>query len=277
MQIVKKLIFAPIFLIFFIILFSQLAPLFRSYDFIFALSLETLIHMIVISILLGLTSLSFVLFATFSSDWKFIVPVGVLASILPMIFFDPALGVILAVGILVSLLIIYVNLENTLKTYLTFQGATLLGPSIRHLSTLLMLSLCITYFLSVNKLIQEKGFQIPDSLIETALKLSPIESRHPEMLDSINQPKQQKSLAPKDLTENLIKQTVKDQFENLLKPYSNFVAPTLALLLFFTLQGLTSFINLLIYPLIWIIFYILQKTGFIKFTEETRVVKKMVV
>ena len=146
-----------------------------------------------------------------------------------------------------------------MKTYLTFQPGAILGPSIRYLCSFLILAISITYFLSVNKLIQENGFQIPDSLIDAILKFTP-----------------QTSL-PIDLTNNLIQQTVKDQLQNFLKPYLGFVPAVLAILLFFTLQSLTSLINLLIYPLLWITFLILEKSGFISFTTEMRPVKKMVI
>lgn len=200
------------------------------------------------------------MFATFSSDWRISIPVGILASLVPLLFLETGLAIVFSVVILISLTLTYLNLESSLKSYLTFAPNTIFGPSIRHLSGLLILAICIVYFLSANKTISEKGFQIPDSLINASLNLTPI-----------------KSDTPKNLTNNLVKQAVKDQFQNLIKPYSSFISPILALLLFFTLQGLTSLINLLIYPLLWLTFYILEKTGFVYFETETREVKKLVV
>ena len=255
---IKKLIFAPLFLIFFVILLLQLSPIFKSYDAIFSLSLNTLIGLIVISLLIMLSSFSFVLFATIAYDWKLILGVGGLAALAPFLFFGLSLGLVFGVGIFASLMLIFVTLENNLKSYLNFNPNTLLGPSIRHLASFLTVTLALVYFLSVNRIISEKGFEIPDSLIDTAINFT-----------NQGQPIQQ--------IENLIKQTIKDQFQNLLKPYLSFIPAILALLLFLTLQGLTSLVNLLIYPLLWITFYILEKTGFVKFTEEQRIVKKMVI
>lgn len=301
---IKKLIFAPVFLVFFIILLSQLSPIFKSYDFIFSLSVNTLIALITISILIMLTSFSFILFATFAFDWKLILGVGALASLVPLLFFDPSVGLIFGVGIFASLMLIYVTLENNLKSYLNFNPNTLLGPSIRHLSSFLILVLALVYFLAVNRIISEKGFEIPDALIDSAINFtnqgqpapqtqSPQPSISPDQIDLLRKNPdllRQSGLDPAILdtlskpqktiqkaANDLIKQTIKDQFQNLLKPYLGFIPAVLALFLFLTLQGLTSFINLLIYPLIWITFYILEKSGFIKFTEETRVVKKMVI
>lgn len=55
---------------------------------------------------------------------------------------------------------------------------------------------------------------------------------------------------PQDLTNNLLKQTINDQFQTFLKPYTSFIPAILALLLFFTLQSLMSLINILIYQFI---------------------------
>lgn len=303
MIIAKKLLFAPLFLIVFVILLSQLSLIFKSYDLIFSLSLQTFMQLIIISILITLASFSFILFATLCLDWKLILPTAALASLIPMLFFEPSLGLIFSVGSLVTMILVFAGLENTMKSYLTFKPFSLLGPSIRLLSTFLILVISITYFLSVNKIVSEKGFQIPDSLIDTALNLtnqtgsnkqetqSPLPSLtqeqidllkknpdllrqsglDPKILDTLNSPKSQNP------TNDLIKQTVKDQLQNFLKPYLGFIPALLAVLLFLTLQSLTSIINLLIYPLLWITFYILEKTGFIKFTTEMRPVKKMIV
>jgi len=109
--------------------------------------------------------------------------------------------------------------------------------------------------------------QNPDLLRQSGLD--------PKILDTLSQPKAAQT--PQSLTQNLVKQTVKDQIQNLIKPYQNFIPAGLTLLLFLTLQSLTSIINLLIYPLLWLAFFILEKTGFVKFETEQRPVKKLVV
>ena len=140
-------------------------------------------------------------------------------------------------------------------------------------------------------MITEKGFQIPDSLINTALKFAPqpesqenstsslpqispdqlnLLKNNPDLLKQIGKPVQ-------NIANDLIGQTVKKQFQDLIKPYTNFIPAILSILLFLTLQSFMAIINLLIYPLLWIKFYILEKTGFIKFTQESRLVKKMVI
>lgn len=251
----KKLIFAPVFLIIFTIFIYQLSLILKSYDFVFSLSINTLIQLIILSALIFLSSLTFVLFATFANNWKLILPIGILASLIPFAFWNMSLSAVFAVGISVSLLL----------AYLTFNPTALLGPAVRHLSGLLILSFCLVYFLSASKIIAQNGLQIPDSLIDTALKFSsPTSPNSPDLL--------QLSIPP-----DLLKQTVKDQLQGLIKPYQGFVPASLAVMLFLTLQSLTSILNLLIYPLLWVTFFILEKTGFVKFEVEQRPVKKLIV
>lgn len=293
----KKLIFAPIFLAVFTILIYQLAPLLKSYDLVFSLSLNMTIKLIGIAALVAASSFLFTLFASLASDWKISLAVGVVAAIIPFILIPSSFALIFAVGIFISLLLTNLSLDTTLKTYINFQPSAILGPSIRHLSTLLIVSFCLIYFFSVTKIIAQDSFQLPDSLIDTALKMAPLPTEQtqlpsispdqiamlkknpdllrqsgldPEILDSLNQPTQ-------GITNDLVKQTVKDQIENFIKPFINFIPGLLTILLFFTLQSLTSILNLLIYPLLWLIFFIMEKTGFVKFEIEQRQVKKLVV
>lgn len=307
MPIVKKLAFAPLFLIFFALLVYQITPFLSSYDFIFSFSLNNLIQLIIIAALFSASGLLFSVFVTLAADWKLVLPVNLIAASIPMLFMDPALAIVFAVAVFISFLLIFLSLETALKSYLTFKPEVLLGPSIRRLASLLVLAFCLIFFLSTNKIIAQEGFQIPDSLIDTALKMTPLESpaeedtqvarlpdiapeqlellkKNPELLrqsgldpsilDSLNSPKSSKK--PQNFTQDLIKQTVKDQIQNFIKPYINFIPAALAILLFLTLQSLTSILNLLIYPLLWLTFYILEKTGFVKFTVEQRPVKKLV-
>ncbi|MBI2039585.1 hypothetical protein HYT18_00755 [Candidatus Microgenomates bacterium] len=312
MTVVKKLIFAPLFIISFAILIWQLPSFLNSYDLLLSFSLNTLLQLLTLSSLILLTAMLFVLFASLAFDWKFVIPVGLITSPIPMLFLPPDLAIILGVAMLASLLIIYVSLENTLNSYVNFEPSALFGPSIRHLSTLLILILCLIYFLSVNQKVQKEGFQIPDALIDEALKFVPQKELQtpqtqqtstteasitpeqlellkknpdllrqygldPKILDTINLPQStQENTQPQPVLNETIKQAVKDQLQTIIDPYINFIPAVLAVLLFFVLISITSFLTIFIYPLLWILFKILERTGFIKFTTEMRSVKKMV-
>lgn len=307
MILLKKLTFAFLFLISFIFLIYLITPLFKSYDFIFSLSLDTLINLIIISLLISLSSLLFILLVTTAQDWRLSIPVAVIGSMIPFGFIDPSLSIIFAVGVFVSLLLSNLNLDVALKNYLSFQPTSLLGPPIRHLTGLLILIICVVYFFSASKIIAQNGFQIPDSLVGAAIKMVPLPETNTqtgqgnlpqvskEQLDLLKKnpelvrqsgfdPQILENLTPQSIIQapinaanKLIEQTVKDQIQNFIKPYINFVPAGLAILLFLTLQSLTSIINLLIYPLLWLIFLILEKTGFVRFEVEQRPVKKLVV
>lgn len=311
MPTLKKLAFAPLFLIMFALslkYFDFIAK--QEVYFIFSLSFASLLQLILLSSLIALSSLLFVLFVSLSQDWKLVLPVIFLASLLPLLYEDKATGFVLMIGIFIVLIITYLSLENSLKSYLSFLPSSLLGPSIRHLASLLIMVVAIAYFLSINKVISQNGFQIPDSLIETALKFAPIESLNtpetqtpnqqvsipkeqldelkknpdllkqagidPKILDNFNQQVQKTTKNTTNLGSDFLKQTVKDQLQNFFKPYLAFIPAALALLLFLTLQSLYSLINMFIYPLLWFIFFALEKSGFVKFTTEMRPVKKMV-
>lgn len=254
----KKLVFPPIFLVSFFILISQISSIFKSLDIIFSFSVENIIQLVIISLLLMFSSFLYALFTELSNDWRINLAVGTLSVLIPFLFLEISLAIIFGVLLSISLILSYFNLRSALTSYLNFSPNSIFGPSIRHLTTLLIISISIVYFLSINKIITEKGFQIPDSLIESVLKLTPL----PEGADLLQQ---------------TLKQTVTDQFQNFLKPYQNLIPAFLTILLFLTLQTLSSIINLFIYPLLWITFHLLENTGIIKFTTEMRAVKKMVV
>lgn len=308
MILLKKLAVAPFFLIVFAILIYQLTPFLKSYDFIFSLSLDSLTQFIVVAGLIFLSSFLFVLLSTFASDWKISIPVGAAAAFLPFVFINPSLAMVFTIGIFISMLLTFLSLNTVLKSYLTFSPKAVLGPAIRQLSGLLIISFCIVYFFSTSKMVAEKGFQLPDSLIDTALKMTPMDlsteqdassvqlpaisqdqinflkqnpdllkqsGLDPKILDTLNQPKSAKSTA--NPAKDLIKQTVTNQIQGYIKPFQNFIPAGLAIILFFSLQSLVAMINLLIYPLLWLTFYILEKTGFVKFEIEQRPVKKLIV
>lgn len=308
MNTIKKLAFAPFFLICLLILFSQLNSILISYNLLFSFDLSNLMQFLLIAFLLNLSAFLFTIFATISSEGKFIFPIAFLSSALSFLFLPLPASLFLAIGVFISLILTFVSLENSLKTDLNFNPYALLGPSIRHLTTFFIIVFCAVYFTFISKQVLEKGFQIPDSLIDSAINLASglgqtdksetsapklsiskeqIEllrqnpdllrqsGLDPSILDTLDKP--QRTSQSKDLTKDFTKQLVKDQLDTVLKPYLSFIPAVLAVLLFLTLQSLTSILNLLIYPLLWLTFYILEKTGFIKFTTEMRPVKKIVV
>ncbi len=252
-----------------------------------------------------LTSLLFALFAGLSNDWKLVLPVSLVAALMPLLFLEQKTALIIAVGTAAILLLNFLYLENSLKSYLSFTPSTIFGPPIRHLSGFLILLIALTYFLSISNLIGQKGFEIPDQLIDQALKLSGQTSTQseeqsatqptispeqlellkknpallkqfgvdPKMLNNLNPGQTSQTIA--STSNDLLKTTLKNQLNSMIKPYIGLVPAILAILFFFILQSLTALLNILVYPVLWLIFYIFEKVGFVSFITETRSVKKM--
>ncbi len=315
----KKLIFTPLFLLSLAAVFYQLNPFLKSADLIFSFSTDTFIKIILICFAILLSGIFFTILSALALDFKLIIPVILISSLIPFVFLSTSLAVVASVLIGVSLLISFIGLENKMKSYLTFQPTTLFNPSIKQLCGLLIISLSLVYYLSVNSEIQKNGFQIPDSLIDTAINLTPKDSnfqgfkaekiaqlpqlsedqikllkQNPELLKQFGiDPKTLDSLnissAPTNTAKNstkpsvasgindLLKKTIKDQFQTILKPFQSFIPAILALLFFFSLQAFVAILSIFLSPLIWLIFYVLEKTKFITFTTEMREVKKMVI
>lgn len=319
MFLIKKLAFAPLFLISFLLLLYFFNPFLKSVDLIFSLDLNTFYQLIILSSLILLTSLFFVLFTSLALDWKVVLPVVILSAAAPFLFIEIRLAIILAVAVFISMVLTLVSLEGKLKSYLTFDAGALFSPSVKQLAGFLILGLSLIYYLSINSLIQQQGFQIPDSLIDTALKFTPqpnlpvqgfkydrrlvaqlpqitseqleLLKKNPEVLKQYNiDPKMLENITPQTPSKtnkspaasslnmnDLLKQTVKDQVQTIIKPYQSFIPPLLAALFFFTLHSLLSLASVFLNPLLWLIFKILEKSGFIHFETEMREAKKLVV
>lgn len=321
MPAIKKLSIAPFFLIGVSLLNYYLVDLFKTSDILFSIQLHILIQFGMICALLLLTSLLFILLVSIAANWIFIIPILLVSASIPVIFFSVPLGLFLAAGFSVVYLVTFFMLEQKLRTYINFQPTTLLGPSINSLSGWLILIISFAYFLNLNIEFKNKPFQIPDSLIENAMKFAPLPTelnqettggelnsvapenlgvtseqiqflrQHPEalkqsgldpkILDSVEQALAQSKTngtsSPTFTTNDLIKQTLKDQLQKIIQPYTSFIPAGLAGILFITLKSISSLLSFAISPILWIIFYIFEKTGFIHYENEMREVKKMIV
>lgn len=76
---------------------------------------------------------------------------------------------------------------------------------------------------------------------------------------------------------DIIKAQISNSLDQIIKPYL-FAVPAILAFLFYSLVGFCLWLlSIFLNPLIMLIFYILEKTGFIKFDKEMREVKKIVV
>lgn len=309
MTYIKKLTFAPIFLIFFAASWFYAASLLKTPLSFLSLNLNEGITITIITALLLLSSLFYIVFTALSQDLRIILPIAAFGTLLPLIFIQAPLNYVIVAGYLISTYITSPILLNKLQGYFNFDAAALLSPSIKHLVFLLFLTLSFAYYLSANAEIQKNGFSIPDSFIDQIIKLtgsmqqnvqgvryiaqnlSPEQiqllKQHPELLKQYNiDPKTldllaspqpaQKSTSSSPISQ-IATNLIKDTLQNLLKPYLGIIPAILAISLLSTLMFIEWILVLFLSPLISLIFYILEKTGFTKFTTEMREVKKMIV
>jgi hypothetical protein len=171
MLIIKKLLFAIPLLILFYLFNFLLLPYFKKVYLIFGLNSNLLIDLIILSVVLLLTAIFYTIFITLAVDWKLILPIIIISSVAPIIIFTQPISFILMIGYLISFGLIFVTLNNKLAKYLTFEATNLLNPPIKNIILLLLLVTSFGFYLTASFQIKQKGFEVPDSLIEASLKL----------------------------------------------------------------------------------------------------------
>ncbi len=296
---VKRLFLAVIFLLFYAVFNFALEIFLNTPNVIFSLGWSSVTQMAILVSLLLLTCLTYIIFTSVANDWKIIGGVLFIAFVLPLILHAVPSNYLISIGFLVVFLGMSAYMRHKLAHYVNFQTSTLFAIPTKSLAKLLIIVIAFSYFLSIRAQIQTTGFQIPDALIEAALKFAPQEttpqtkslpdltSGQLDLLKSNPQLLKQYGLDPNILnsiesktenpTQNLIKSVVKDQLQSIITPYQSFIPGVMAVLIFFSLISFQSLLGLLVAPLVWLIFKAFERSGFITFTREMREVKKMIV
>ena len=320
MSSLKKLIFAPLFLVLLtssiyfykLILDKYLNVFFGNYGGIYEFSL--------LAVPLVFASLAYCLFVTFTQDLKYAAAVAGITILVPFAFLSTSLSIVISIGLVISLIIVYFNLQTNLRNYVNFQPTNLLKGPIKLLNVFILFTLTFGYFLNANSIVQTKGFKIPEPIIDWAINFSTssqslnfkgekylAQALTPEQIELLKQnpdilkqyglnPKDLESLSPASkqqttsdksaikalpLPSGNLKDVLKNQINGMLdqtlKPYL-FVIPILLAFMFYSLASLIMWvISLFLSPLISLIFYLLEKTGFVKYEKEMREVKKIVI
>lgn len=297
---VKSLPFGVIFLLSLTFFIYQLSPLLKSTDLLFSLNISSLSVIFSASAVLVFSCYLFVVFAALARGWQIVLPFILVSSFPSLILLPAPANIIMMIGLVLVQLTVYFSLFNKLKKYLTFEPAVLFSPSIKSLTSLILLLSTIAFFTITFQDIAKNGFQLPDSLIDAALKFTPQSNLQTDQTPQISIPPQQLQalkqnpallkqygLDPSVLdnlgsgkpvdSSQLIKETVKSQLNGLVKPYQNYIALLLALIFYSTFAFATWILSLFVSPLVLLTFYLLEKSGYIKFEKELREVKKMVV
>lgn len=305
MVILKKLLFGVIFLLTLTAFFYILQTVITSSNIIFSLSLEVFLQLLTLVALLLFSSLCFVVFTSLAMDWKLVSLIIVLSAFLPVVFIPLPAGLLLSIGLITSLAINYLLLYNKLSTYLTFQPTSLLIPTIKNTALLIILFISFGYYAITSADIHQNGFTIPDSLIDMTLSFVPQENltgqipnttipqipedqlnelkKNPQLLkqygldiedlDTFTQITNNKPVSTKDL----VKTTIKDQVQQLIKPYINYIPIASSVIFFLSLISLSSMLSIFMTPILWLLYFVMEKSHFIRFEKTLREVKKMVI
>lgn len=316
MLIFKKLVFSLPFLAAFGAFTLQLAPFLQNSNFMLSLDPDTLVQTLLLLIFLLFSGLFFVIFSALAQDIRFILPVALIASLIPFFYLTPPLNLLLSGSLFLIFVLSFFILQRKLDNYLTFQAVSLLVPNIRQVITFIIIAASFAFYFSAQQEITANGFKLPSSLLDLTLnqinvgadqqgldqELNNLSSltqeitpqqlqllkENPDVLRKYGiDPKIVDQLAnqePPVLNRSagvsgnqLLKPMVEQQFQGIIKPYLQFIPAILALLFFFTLQSLASFSSLSLSLMTWLIFLVLEKIGFTKYEIESREVNKLVV
>lgn len=248
-----------------------------------------------------ISCLFFTISNIFVKKWRVYVPIFASAALTSFILIPTPLVFILMICFFAAFLLNFFMVNIQLNSYVNFNAAKIFSPPVRNLARIIILIIALGYFLNTFSQIKDKGFEIPDSLIDTAIKFVPQTSQldkevdleqlgisqqdlqnlqdDPQLLEQLGiNPQLLKSLdQPAQTDQSLFRQIIKDQFQKAIAPYSNYMPFILAVLLFFTLDWLLSILGMLIGPILWLIFYILQKTGSITIAKSTIEVEQLLI
>lgn len=309
MSIVKKLTFVLPFTLSLIGFIFYLNYFLRNPSNIFSFDLVILWQIIYLSVAILLTALCFVVFAALANTWWLVIPLATATSFSTLLIIPNSLiALVVGSGLAFSFIISYTQISKKMSAYLNFSPTALLHSPAKQLATLILLVASLAFYLAADLDIKQHGFKLPDSILDTSLNIatsqmgSPGQTAaptqalpsltpqqiqllkqnpdllrqyglDPTMLDQIaNQPTSQ----PVSATA-LVKPMIQQQIDKFIKPYQYWIPGVLAVFFFLTIVSLISITSFFSWIFLWLIFWILEKTGFIKFEVEMREVKKLVV
>ncbi len=300
MLLAKKLFFSLPFALTFLALCLLIKPFLQDPNLLFSLDLQIILLYVWIVVAAIFSAIFFSIFVTLSQDIKIIL------CPLPAVFLSAYLllpnspGLFFALSSCVIFFLIFVSLQHTLNTYITFAPDVLLTPAIGKTITFLFLIASFVFYLSSQDIIKTRGFSLPQSLLDTIVKtipqdqlptLSNSQAITPEQISQLKQNPQllqQFGLSSDTLdqftktgTGNIASQIaqsqIKKQIDDLIKPYEGFIAPLFGIFFFFTLRFFATIFGVFVGQLLRLIFWLLDRTKFTYYTTETRQIQKLVV
>ncbi|MCL5784060.1 MAG: hypothetical protein M1142_01735 [Patescibacteria group bacterium] len=311
MKIFKRIVFGLPFLLCFFIFSYELNLLLQDPSNL--LSIPSLMRAGVMMVSLVTSSFFFIIFATLAFSWLIVLPIILLASLPPLLFTSVPLSYTLSSGFLLSLCFSYFLLERKMENYFSFQPTALLIPPIKQLITIILLVASFGLYLTSSSEIANHGFTIPQSFVNTGTQLllgqqgmsslnnlgfndaSILNSQSNEVtqqLQTLTQNPtllQQLGVDPALLNQLINSNTpskpqksqspatdmIEQQINTMIKPYLHYLPLFYAGLFFISLWFFVFFLDIFLYLPLWLLFLILEQTGFIRYVPEMKEVKKL--
>lgn len=299
MLLAKKLFFSLPFALAFLAFCLFIKPFLQDPNLLFSLDIQILLLYVWIVVAAISTAIFFSVFVALNQDIKIILcpfPAIILSTYLLL---PNSPGLVFAIGSCVIFFFMYISLQHTLDTYITFAPDVLLTPAIGKTVTFLFLLVSFSFYLSSQESIQTHGFSLPQSLFDAVTQAIPqdqlpnlpsSQAITPEQISQLKQNPQllqQFGLSPDTLdqftktgtgntAQQLVQSQIKKQVSDIIKPYEGFIAPLFGVFFFFTLRFFATFLGFFVGPLLRLLFWALDRTKFTYYIIETRQVQKLV-
>lgn len=267
---VKKALFGVVVFVLWTLALTLLAGLLADPVQILGLDIRLGLNLVLLAVLVSLSGGFFAVYMAIADDWRFGVSLLVLISVAAVFLLPYPQALVVGAGTFLGGLIVLWSLKKSLSTYLNWSVGGVLMPSVRLMCPLMFLGFAASFYFASSAVLAEKGFEIPDSLIDPILKMIPTD---PGGLGG----QAGGGVSPASAQNELIKQTVKSQLDSFIKPIEGYMPGALSVLLYLTLAGVASLFNVVTMLVLTLTFAVLKSMKFVKFATETRQIQKLTV
>ncbi|MFA5932558.1 MAG: hypothetical protein WCV81_05105 [Microgenomates group bacterium] len=309
----KKLIFAIPFLLSIVVFYIQAEPIVKDPTLLFSFDFNLLLQLIYFAVSITATSYFFITFASLTSDWKIVAPISFIGSSLVLLFIQPPEAYYLGIGLFLTFCAIFAQLLNKLtKDPTSFHTSDHINKPAKQLVTIIVLITSVIVYLSVTTSSQQMVSKMIDSVVNLStdfvknqqltpqsedntqtslpslssdqialLKQNPDLLKQygldPSILNQLDTTNKKTPVTAQSIAAEAAKPMITQQITDMIQPCLPFMPFIIAFIFYLNFQFFTSITTLVLSPLIYLLFYILEKIGFIKFEITTRQVKKLVV
>lgn len=261
----KKLIFGLPFILAVAAFAWQIEPFLQDFSLLFSFNFNLLYQTIMLVATIAMVAYLFTVFAVLASDWILVLPVIIIACLFTIIFVTAPMSFFLAIGLLVIFAISFAQTYNKVtKNPTSFHvSGDVVKPS-GFLITLIILVASITLYFSVSASSDKAIQKIIDSVVSISSGIMKTQQLP-------------QNTAAQDLALEAAKPMITKQVTDMIKPLRPAIPFLVVFYFYLNFQFLASIAAFFLSPLIYLLFWILQKTKFFHFEVEMRQVNKLVV